>query len=54
MPQQRKVILIVEKSPRERHPLPAMDQPLAQKVKQALEAAMGGKIVGVEVEDVAD
>jgi hypothetical protein len=52
MPQQR-VVLIVEKSPPQRHELPEMDRPLAQQVKQALDPAKGGKIVDVKVEDVA-
>jgi hypothetical protein len=55
MPQQRqRIILIVEKSPQQRHPLPVMDKPLAQQVKQALDPAKGGKIIDVIVEDVAD
>ncbi len=55
MPQQRqKVILIVEKSPQQRHLLPVMDKPLAQQVKQALDPAKGGRIVEVIVEDVAN
>lgn len=55
MPQQRqKIILIVKKSPQQRHPLPVMDKPLAQQVKRALDPAKGGQIVDVIVEDVAD
>ena len=52
MPQQRKqVVVIVEKSPQQRHKLPAMDAPLAQQVKQALDPGKGGKIVDVILED---
>jgi hypothetical protein len=54
MPQQRKVILIVEKSPRERYELPAMEASLAQRVKQAIDRAIGGKIVEVLLEDADD
>ncbi len=55
MPQQRKqVVVIVEKSPQQRHKLPAMDAPLAQQVKQALDPGKGGKIVDVILEDAED
>jgi hypothetical protein len=55
MPQQRKqVVVIVEKSPQQRHKLPAMDTPLAQQVKQALDPGKGGRIVDVILEDAQD
>ncbi|MDQ3865673.1 MAG: hypothetical protein M3304_02405 [Actinomycetota bacterium] len=53
MPQHR-VILIVEKSPPERHELPVMDEPLAQQVKHALDPAKGSKVLDVRIEKVAD
>lgn len=53
MPQQR-IVLIVVKSPQQRIKLPPMEKQLAQAVKRALEAAIGGTIVRVEEEDVPD
>ena len=53
MPQQR-IILIIERSPQQRIKLPEMEKRLAQAVKRALEAAIGGTIVRVEEEDVPD
>jgi len=53
MPQQR-IVLIIEKSPQQRIKLPPMETQLAQAVKRALDAAIGGKIVRVEEEDVPD
>jgi hypothetical protein len=53
LPQQR-IILIIERSPQQRIKLPEMEKRLAQAVKRALEAAIGGTIVRVEEEDVPD
>jgi hypothetical protein len=54
LPQQR-IILIIERSrPQQRIKLPEMEKRLAQALKRALEAAIGGTIVGVEEEDVPD
>lgn len=56
MPQQRKkqVVVIVERSPQQRHRLPAMDEPLARQVMQVLNRAKGSKIVDVILEDPED
>ena len=51
MPQQR-IVLIIEKSPQQRIKLPPMKKSDAQKGKQALDAAKGGKIIDVILEDV--
>jgi hypothetical protein len=53
MPQQRRkqVVVIVERSPQQRHRLPAMDEPLAQQVKQVLDRAKGATIKNVLLED---
>lgn len=53
MPQQR-LVLIYKKTPEHRIPFPPMDRQVAQPLKRALEAAIGGEIVRVEEENLPD
>jgi hypothetical protein len=53
MPQQR-LILIYKKTPEHQIPFPPMDRQVAQPLKRALEAAIGGEIVRVDEVDLPD
>jgi hypothetical protein len=54
MPQQRKVVVIYDKSPRHETELPPMEIPLAEEVKRKLDHTKGGKVFDVKLRDVPD